>query len=322
MKTEPYTPLTAETHSTTHTRTDLPRLCWGAILGGTVGAIGIHILLTALGVGAGLATFSPITDSDPMASFSVGAGVVWTICALVALAFGGFVAGRFSHSHHSGFVHGVLVWCATLILTLLLVSVGTGMIMGGALKVFGSSIGMGAHAVAGGLGELAKEGAARTSDQLASFIEEAVGSSPTNAAPKAVTQAKREVGFALTKLFTPGNETNSAANRTGAIHALTQYSGMAEADATKAVDGWIASAKSLGAELDSLKTAAETKARGAADVAARNLSCASLWSFFGLLVGLLVAALSGRWGAVCALKCGEPGLCVTGRTETSPTPLG
>ena len=84
-------------------------MCWGAILGGTVAAIGIHILLTALGVGAGLAAFSPITDTNPVANFSTGAAVVWSLCALVALAFGGLVAGRFSHSHHSGFVHGVAV---------------------------------------------------------------------------------------------------------------------------------------------------------------------------------------------------------------------
>ena len=320
MQNETSISLTAETHSMLHTRTGLPSLCWGAILGGTVAAIGIHILLTALGVGAGLATFSPITDTNPVASFSIGAAIVWTLCALVALAFGGFVAGRFSHSHHSGFVHGVLVWCATLIVTLLLVSVGTGMVMGGAVKVFGAGLGLGGQAVAGGVGELAKEGLKRSGDQLGSFIDEAVQSGPTNAAPKALTQANREIGFALTKLFTPGNETNSAANRTTAIQALTQYSGMSEADATKAVDGWIASAKSLKAELDNLKAAAEEKARVAADVAAHHLSIAALWTFFGLLIGLLIAALCGRCGAMCAVRCLDSKARVMGKTETASLP--
>ena len=75
MQYEPSLPLTADTQSMLHTRSGLPSLCWGAILGGTVAAIGIHILLTALGVGAGLATFSPITDTNPAASFSVGATI-------------------------------------------------------------------------------------------------------------------------------------------------------------------------------------------------------------------------------------------------------
>ena len=278
-------------------------MCWGAIIGGTVAAIGIHILLTALGVGAGLATFSPITDTEPVSNFSIGAAIVWTLCALVALAFGGFLAGRFSHSLHSGFVHGVLVWCATLILSLLLVSVGTGVVMGGALKVFGAGMGLGGQAAAGGVGELAKEGIKRSGDQLSSFIDEAVQSGPTDAAPMAVTQANREIGFALTKTFTPGNETNSIANRTAAIQALTRYSGLAEADATTEVDGWIASAKRLKGELDTLKATAEEKARVTADVAARDLSCAALWSFFGLLIGLLVSALAGQCGARCAVRC-------------------
>jgi len=315
MQNEPSIPLIAESRSTLNTGTSLPNLCWGAIIGGTVAAIGLHILLTALGVGAGLATFSPITDTNPVASFSIGAAIVWTLCALVALAFGGFVAGRFSHSHHSGLVHGVLVWCATLILTLLLGSVGPGMVMGGALKVFGASMGMAGQTVAGGVGELAKEGIKRSGDQLSSFIEEAVQSGPTNAAPKALTQANREIGFALTKLFTPGNETNSVANRTAAVEALTQYAGLSEADATKSVDGWIASAKNLKAELDTLKATAEEKARAAADVAASHLSAAAIWSFFGLLIGLLIAALCGRYGAVCAVKCMDSTVYLTGKRE-------
>ena len=313
-------PLTAETHSTLHTRTELPTLCWCAILGGTVAAIGIHILLTALGVGAGLATFSPTTDESPVASFSIGAAIVWTLCALVALAFGGFLAGRFSHSHHSGLVHGVLVWCMTLIITLLLVSVGTGMVMGGALKILGAGMGAGGQAVAGGVGELAKEGIKRSGDQLSSFIDEAVQSGPTNAAPKALTQAKREIGLALTKLFTPGNETNSVANRTAAIQAVTQYSGMSEADAAKAVDGWMASAKSLKSELDNLKATAEAKARAAADRAAHNLSVAAIWTFFGLLIGLLIAAMCGRCGAMCAVRNWDSKACPTGQAEASGRP--
>lgn len=318
MHAEPSIAVTPEPASWRSSSGVLPTLCWGAIFGGTVAAIGIHILLTALGVGAGLATFTPVTDTNPAASFSVGAAIVWTLCALIALAFGGFVAGRFSHSHHSGFVHGVLVWCSTLILTLLLVSVGTGMVLGGALKVFGEGMGMGGKAVASGVGELAKEGIKRSGDQLSSFIDEALQSGPTNAAPMAITRANREIGFALTKLFTPGNETNAQDNRAAAIKALTQYSGMSEADATKAVDGWITSAKNLKAELESLKAAAEEKARAAADRAAHNLSCAAIWSFFALLIGLLVASLSGRCGAMCGLRHAGANECVVGKSDRVP----
>jgi hypothetical protein len=302
MNNEPIIPLTTETTPATAVRAVLPTLCWGAIIGGTVASIGIHILLTALGVGAGLATFSPTTDANPVANFSIGAAIVWTICALVALWFGGALAGRFSHSRHSGFVHGVLVWSLTLIITILLLSMGTGMVLGGALKVLGEGLGIGGKAVAAGVGGLAQEGVKRGADQLGSFIDEAVQSAPTNAAPKDVTRAKREIGFAVTKLFAPGNDVTSQENRTAVTKALTSYTGMSEADATKAVDEWTASYKNLKAELDNLKKLAEEKAREAADRAASNLSCAALWSFFVLLIGLLVTAFGGSCGAKYALR--------------------
>ena len=77
---------------------------------------------------------------------------------------------------------------------------------------------------------------------------------------------------------------------------------MTEADAAKTVDDWTASYKNLKAELDSLKAMAEQKAREAADRAAHNLSCAAIWSFFALLIGLLAASLGGSCGARCALR--------------------
>lgn len=308
MNNEPSIPSTGATgapyESTVFpaTRSLLPSLCWKAILGGTVAAIGIHLLLSALGVGAGLATFTPLTDANPAANFSVGVAIVWSLCALVALWFGGVVAGRFSHSVQHGFVHGILVWCLTLIITLLLLSMGTGMVLGGALKVLGTGLGMGAQAVATGVSEVAKAGVQRSGDQLGSFIDEAVQSVPTNALPKASTRAKREIGFAVTRLFAPGNQSGMATNRTAAIQALVEYSQMTEADATKTVDDWTASYKNLQAELDNLKTMAEQKARESADAAASHVSSAALWSFFALLIGLLVTACGGSCGAKSAAR--------------------
>jgi len=169
-----------------------PTLCWGAIIGGTVAAIGIQILLSLLGVGAGLAMFAPLTDAHPAVAFSEEAAAVWTGCALVALFFGAVIAGRFSHSLHGGFVHGIMVWCLTLIITLILVSMGTGMVMGGALKVLGASISTGGKGVASGLDDVVKDGVKRSSDQIQSFVQEAIQSISTNAAPKDATRANRE----------------------------------------------------------------------------------------------------------------------------------
>ncbi len=280
----------------------LPTLCWGAIIGGTVAAIGIQILLSLLGVGAGLAVFAPLTDAHPAAAFSEEAAAIWTGCALVALFFGAVIAGRFSHSLHGGFVHGIMVWCLTLIVTLILVSMGTSMVMGGALKVLSASVGIGGKAVVSGVGDVVKDGAKRSNDQVQSFIQEAVQSISTNAAPKATTRASREIGFAVTKLFAHGSDVNSQTNRAAAIKALMDYTQVSEADATKTVDDWTVSYNNLKTELDNLKTTAEQKAKEAADEAASNLSSAAIWSFSGLLIGLLVSAGGGVLGGDHAMR--------------------
>jgi hypothetical protein len=220
----------------------------------------------------------------------------------VALFFGAVIAGRFSHSIHSGFVHGILVWCLTLIITLILVSMGTGMVMGGALKVLGASVSIGGKAVASGVGDVVKDGTKRSSDQIQSFIQEAVQSVSTNAAPKATTRASREIGFAVTKLFAPGNDVNSQTNRAAVIKALMDYAQVSEAEATKTVDDWTVSYNNLKTELDNLKTTAEQKANEAADQAAGNLSTAAIWSFSGLLIGLLVSAGGGVLGGDHAMR--------------------
>jgi hypothetical protein len=279
-----------------------PSLSWGAIIGGTVAAIGIQILLSVLGVGAGLAIFTPSSDAHPAAAFSEDAAAVWTASALVALFFGAAIAGRFSNSLHGGFVHGILVWSLTLIISLLLLSVGTGVILGGAFKVLGEGIGIGGKAAASSVSETIKNGMTRNADLLGSFTDEAVQSVPTNSAPKAATRAKREIGFAVAKLFNPGNEDGFQTNRTAAIKALVDSTQVSEAEATQTVDEWTNSYQSLKVELDNAKNLAEQKARQTADEAAKSLSTAATWTFFGLLIGLLVSAGGGVLGAESALR--------------------
>jgi hypothetical protein len=277
-------------------------LCWGAVLAGTIAAIGIHLLLTALGVGAGLAIFRPMTDTNPVATFSVASAMAWSLFAIVALSFGGWVAGRFSGCPKSGLVHGLLVWSLTLIITLPLLALGADLALGRAMKIHGEGFGIGRQGVVFAGRDMATTAAKRSHDQLCSFVEEAVQSIPTNAAPKAGIRAQREVGYAVAKLFAPGNAAAFQANRLEAINALMVYTEMSAADATTTIDAWATSHKNLQAELDRIKAEAEQRAKATAGQAAHHLSCAARWSFFALLIGLLGAALGGRCGAKCALR--------------------
>jgi len=277
---------------------DFPTLCWRAIIGGTVAAAGIHILLTLLGMAAGLAAFSPATDADPVTHFNKGAAVVWSVGALVSLWFGGLIAGRYSRSWHTGFVHGILVWSLSLIIVVLLLAAGSSVILGGGLKILGKGLGAGTTAVASAAGGLAGQDAGkRYGDELNSFVDEATQSAPTNGAPSDMIREKRGVGLAVAKLFAPGNEGNLQDNRKSTIQFLVDNAHMSEADATKMVDGWITSYNDLKSELEQAKTAAEQKARTAAQAVAHDVSTASTWLFVALLLGLIVTALGGVCGA-------------------------
>ena len=100
---------------------------------------------------------------------------------------------------------------------------------------------------------------------------------------------------------------------------------MTQADDTNAVDGWIASAKNLKAELDSVKSMEEEKARVAADVAAHNLSIATIWTFFGLLIGLPPLRRVMRHISICSMatcRSRSPSMCPRRWRRFSPPPAG
>jgi hypothetical protein len=281
-----------------------------------VAAIAIHLLLIALSAGAGLAIFRPMTAANPAATFSSGAAFAWSLFAIISVSLGGWVAGRFSRCVRSGLLHGVLVWSLTLIIALPWLALGTGLALRRAMKDHGEVLRISRQSVAAAEEDLAKSAAKRSQNQMASFVQEAVQSIPTNATPKADTRAEREVGFALEKLFAPVNAAAFSANRQEAINVLMVYTEMSAAEATTSMDAWIASHKNLQAELDmvkvetsNLKAVVEQQASAETDALssqrAQHLARLGKWSFLSLLIGLLGAALGGRCGAKCA--CRNPG---------------
>jgi hypothetical protein len=272
-------------------------LCWGAILAGVVTALGIHLLLLGLGAGIGLATFTPLTDQNPGESFTMGATIAWILCALFALYVGGWVAGCYSAGPKSGCLHGIVVWSVTMVISFALVSTGGGLALGGAVKALGTGLGMTGNALASGASDLAKAGAKQGSDQVSSFIDEALKASPTNAAPNTTVRAKREIGFAVTRLFAPGNDISSMDNQAAVTKALTEYAGMNETDAKKMVDDWMVSYKNLKIELDKARATADQKAREAAEKASKDLAFAATVSFFAFSIGLIVTICGGIYGA-------------------------
>ena len=118
---------------------DAMRVSWGGVFGGVLVAIGLLLLLTALGVAVGISATDP--GSTELSSLGTGAGIWAAASLLLALFVGGFVATRIGavFDRTTGFFEGVLVWVVSLLLMGYLAASGVGSLAGGAFKLVGGA---------------------------------------------------------------------------------------------------------------------------------------------------------------------------------------
>lgn len=294
-------------------------LSWGAIFAGLSAALALQVLFMMLGAGLGLAIYSPATEANPVANFGAGAAIVQGISAVLSLWLGGWVAGRFTPVgvRATGWLHGFGVWCAATVAGVLFVATGAGWVLGDLSKLVGGGLslaGQPAAAVAGGAADLAKEAATQSSLTVTSFVDEAMGRRPTGSAANLTVRAKREIGLTLARLFNPAQQGNLTENRAAAARALVDHGGLSAAEAETAITEWTASYERMKADLAATLQAAETKAREAAETAAKALAVLSLGYFLAFLLGAGAATYGGNQGAAAALRC-------EARTD-SETPVG
>ncbi len=283
---------------------------WGAILIGMTAALALQVLFLMLVGGLGLAIYSPGTSDDPVANLNIGALIIHSICAIISLSLGGWVAGRFTpvRARSTGWLHGLSVWFTATVVGVILVSLGVSALLGGISKVVGgglSTVGDSAGAVAGGTADLASYAVGQTGDTISSFVDEAVSALPDDMTEGETIRATREVGLSLARLFNPVQDGNTPANREAAVTALVEHTGMSQADANRMVTEWVATYEGLQDDLAAFKDSAAEKTREAAENAADGLATASLWSFFAFLLGALAATAGGWFGAKCATRCEE-----------------
>jgi hypothetical protein len=295
---------------------------WGAIFAGATAGMAVHFLLLMLGTATGLGAAEPATDDNPIASFGIGAGIVWTISALISLWVGGWVAGRYAArtSRGTGRVHGFLVWCVATIAGLLLVVTGGGAIVGGAARIVGQGFSALGKPVAG-VADMAKQAVEQNVASLNSMVEEVIENQKASGGGAGAAAVRREVGQALRQLFREGGNLRDPQSRAAVIQALTQSAGMNETQATEMVDRWTESMERMRAQFEQAKTTAEAKAREAADKASRALSRAALWTFIGFVLGAIAASWGGKSGADWEYRHNEGGREPSlGHTRRGPMP--
>ena len=123
-------------------------LSWGAILGGLFVALGVWVLMSTLGLAAGLSSIDP-TNPVSVEHAGIGTGIWSLVVPLVSLLFGGIVAARTAGivDRAAGAIHGAVLWALALVMSLVLIGA---VVRGVATAALG--LGSGAAAAAGQAG--------------------------------------------------------------------------------------------------------------------------------------------------------------------------
>jgi hypothetical protein len=128
----------------------LRRVSWGSIFAGVVVAMVIMLSLGLLGTGIGLGVVNP-TEQNAFSGVGIGAGIWFGISTLIALFFGGWVAGKLAgYPRRSiGTLHGVVVWGLAGVFSFFIMTTTAGMLLGGVAGALGQGISAIATAPAG-----------------------------------------------------------------------------------------------------------------------------------------------------------------------------
>ena len=115
------------------------RVSWGGIFGGVMVAVGLLLLLAALGVAVGITAVDP--QSTQLGKFGVGAAIWTGVSLLLALFLGGLVASRLgaTYDRTTSFFEGFLVWIVSLLLVAYLAASGMAWMAGDTFSMMGAT---------------------------------------------------------------------------------------------------------------------------------------------------------------------------------------
>ena len=243
--------------------TDGMRVSWGGVFAGVLVAMGVSMLLAALGLAIGVSAVNP-GETDP-GTIGVGAAVWGGLQLLLALFIGGMVATRVGAiiDRTTGFFEGVLVWVVSLILMAYLAGSGIASVASGAFSLLGGAT-QTFSAVVQGQGGAANIDVAGTVEQMAEQLR----------SPELVNRVASVTGLSV-------NEVRSTLNDTATrVEASRNNPTQAADEASRGIASLFDRARTSGA-----------LAAQAEEIQPEAASAAWL-TFVGLLLSL-VAAVSG-----------------------------
>jgi hypothetical protein len=302
------------------------RISWPAIFAGVVMAIVIQVVLGMLGTAIGMSTIDPLEGESPgMKTFSVAAGLWWTVASWVSLFFGGWVAGHVAGipDEMDSILHGLLTWALGTVLALFVAGSVVGTIVSGVSGMAGNAVLVGAStagAAGGAAGGTIAGARTNQSDAQAMWADikreargllqnkpeqsrapEAKGASAPDtkaaAAPAPMANTSdSEFDSALERLLNRGRDNATQTDRDAVINGVVTRGGMSREDAARRVDTWESSAQQQRVQTDQQRQQAKQRAKEVADATAKVVSRAALFGFVAILLGGIAAAVGAALG--------------------------
>ena len=268
---------------------------WAAIIAGAFVAVGVSLILLALGSGLGFAATSPWADRGMSGTaFGISAAIWLLLTQWLSAALGGYIAGRMrarwhgTHNHEVFFrdtAHGLITWSvATALMASLLTS-----------SVF-ATLGGGVHALSGaatagleGASAAALSGSSNTGpagplgDGYAVDKLFRPAAADADAAADAQRDPRREALHIAANAASTGNLSDTDRSYLAAL--VAQRTGAPPAEAQKRVD-----------DFDTAVREGEARIKAAADAARKTAAETSIYLSLSLLVGAFIACVSAALG--------------------------
>jgi hypothetical protein len=274
-----------------------PFMSWGAVLAGTVLAVGLWVLLQALGMGLGLAAIDT-DDAGSLKGAGIGTGIWSIIASLIAMFAGAVLAGRLAGTRDSkvGAMHGSVMWAlATGIGLWAMVSIISGL-ASGAARIGGAAVGATSSVVSGAvagsdkLGDVGQALGIDASDLVAPINERlraqgklGVTADQLNATARAVAQRGVRQGKLDREVLVEELARNTQLSRADAEDIADQFGARYEELATQ-----------VGSRVDQLGEDAKHTALEAADKTGKAMLAGGVMMLLSLGAALVGGALGAR----------------------------
>jgi hypothetical protein len=274
-----------------------PFMRWGAVIAGTVLAVGLWILLQTLGMGLGMAAIDT-DDAGSLKGAGIGTGIWSIIAALIAMFIGAMLAGRLAGTREPrvGAMHGSVMWALATGVGLWAMFTVVSSLASGAARIGGvaadatSSVVSGAVAGGDNIGDAGRALGIDSSDMLAPINERlraqgkpGITADQLNATARAVAQRGVRQGKVDREVLVEELARNTQLSRADAEDIANQLGAKYDEMSTK-----------VGAKVGEVTQDAKHAALEAADKTGKALLLGGLMMLLSLLSALAGGALGAR----------------------------